>query len=134
MLRSVVALLVVANLLFLAWSRGMLSPWLFSHPAGDAAQREPQRIQAQVRPHLIRITGEPAPGAECWQAGPFGEAEMQAAESALRAAALPDLSWHREPAPNGTWWLRVPRASAEQHDALRRLPDPALARAFQSCG
>lgn len=137
MLRSIVALLIVANLGFFAWSQGWLSPWLLAPIANDAGQREPQRLQAQINPQAIRIAGDSnlktSSRVACVQAGPFNEAAVQAAEAALRDAALHGLTWQREPAFDGRWWLRLPRATAEHRAAIQALPDATLARGFQPC-
>ena len=49
MLRWTLALLVVANLLFLAWSRNGLA----SLGLGPVSESEPQRLQQQLRPEVI---------------------------------------------------------------------------------
>ena len=49
MLRWTLALLVVANLLFLAWSRNDLA----SLGLGPVSESEPQRLQQQLRPEVI---------------------------------------------------------------------------------
>ena len=51
MLRWMLALVVVANLLFLAWSQHWLAPL----GLGPVSQREPQRLQQQVRPEMLQI-------------------------------------------------------------------------------
>lgn len=51
MLRLLVLVLLVANLAYFAWSRGHLAGIV---PVA-ADQREPQRLQQQVRPDAIRI-------------------------------------------------------------------------------
>ena len=52
MLRSLVALVVLANLLFFAWARGWLAP---AWPAPRHAEREPERLAAQVRPDTLSV-------------------------------------------------------------------------------
>lgn len=66
MLRLLVLVLLVANLAYFAWSRGHLAGIV---PVA-ADQREPQRLQQQVRPDAIRIlppgarpAAEPSPAA-----------------------------------------------------------------------
>lgn len=54
MLRALVLALLAANLAWFAWAQGWLEGWL---PApGDADQREPHRLQAQVRPQVVTVT------------------------------------------------------------------------------
>ena len=52
MLRALLALLIVANLLFFAFSRGALDGLLGLRALGD---REPERLANQVRPQTIRL-------------------------------------------------------------------------------
>jgi hypothetical protein len=123
-LRAAVAVLLLANVGFYAWTQG----WL----GGDATRgdREPERLVHQVQPEIVRIlppagTGarsrapaappaaaaEPVPAARlaatnssgagsgagaptCLQAGPFTPAEVGKVEAALQAAL---------PAARGAW-------------------------------
>ena len=112
MLRSLVALVVLANLLFFAWARGWLAP---AWPAPRHAEREPERLAAQVRPDTLSVVPPTAASAAvaaaraaavvCLEAGPFApepEAGLAAAEAVLLQAALAEGSWAREavvPAP-----------------------------------
>jgi hypothetical protein len=52
MLRLLVLLLAAANLAFLAWSSGWLDDVVGVRAIGD---REPERLQRQVRPEVIRV-------------------------------------------------------------------------------
>ena len=52
MLRALVALLVLANLGFLALSRGWLEPMLSLSVRG---QHEPQRLAAQINAEALRV-------------------------------------------------------------------------------
>lgn len=51
MLRALVLLLVLANAGYYAWSQG----WLDGGTGGSQGDREPQRLQNQVRPEIVRI-------------------------------------------------------------------------------
>ena len=57
MLRALVVLLLLANALVLAWSLGMLDGLLGRRPDAD---REPERLQRQVNPELVKLL--PPPG------------------------------------------------------------------------
>ena len=59
MLRTLVAALLLANLLFFAWSQGWLARAIGSTPYSE---REPQRLGAQVRPETVRVLPVPAAG------------------------------------------------------------------------
>jgi len=120
MLRAVVVVLLLANLAFWAWSAGLLAGlgW------GPESERDPTRLERQVRPDAVRVllpsavttpsaaavatTVPPraagvAPGPSrvvrdtgvCLEAGPFTGAALESAERALAAAALPEDSWVR---------------------------------------
>lgn len=55
MLRPLVLFLLLANLAWFAWAQGLLAPLGF----GPTPQREPQRLERQLRPELLRV--EPPP-------------------------------------------------------------------------
>jgi hypothetical protein len=130
MLRTLVLLLLLANLLFLGWARGWFEPgW----PAPRAAEREPGRLAEQVRPELIQVLSPAAASAAvaaaragavvCLEAGPYDAAGVAAAEAQLLAAGLSEGGWERLPAPppSRQLWLRVPRADAVQQARLSAL-------------
>jgi hypothetical protein len=146
MLRGLLALLVLANVLFFAWTQGWLDAVA---PAPQHAQREPARLGAQVRPEVVIVLpgrdGRPAASgaasgvagpaaAACLESGPHGDAEVAAVEAALAAAGLAPGSWTRESAARAATWVvfagRYPDAAARQarEDELRRqgLPVEAL--------
>ena len=91
MLRALLALLLLANAAFYAWSQNWLSPRL----AGPRPEvREPERLQAQQRPELITVMTPKAASAAlaaavgetevCLEAGPFSsDANVAAAEFLL---------------------------------------------------
>lgn len=95
MLRAVLAALIVANLIFFAYSRGALDGALGLRSLGD---REPERVAAQVRPQTIRLlpmsaASAPAQAAvACYETPTFTAADAIAVETAL-TASLPAGSW-----------------------------------------
>jgi len=97
MLRALLVLLVVANLVFFAFSRGALDGFLGLRSLGD---REPERLANQVRPQTIRLlpvggAASAAPldaGAACYETPTFTAADVVAVEAAL-SANLPSGSW-----------------------------------------
>jgi hypothetical protein len=119
-LRALVLALLLANLGWFAWTRGWLPDgWL--PPAGDAAQREPQRLDRQVRPDAVALspyTAAPAsapasaPAATasddriCVQAGPLRAEDWPGLTAALARAGIAPDAWQRVPAaaavPGGT--------------------------------
>jgi hypothetical protein len=112
MLRTLIVALVLANLVFFAWTQGWIDGPTGIRAHGD---REPERLGLQVQPELVQIlsaqaakaasapASAPPPAAPasipaapaplaCLEAGPFSGAEAAAAEAAVRAA-LPEGSW-----------------------------------------
>ncbi len=135
MLRTLVALLLLANLLFFAWSRGWLTPLVAPPHAGE---REPERLAAQVRPEQVRVLrsggngAAAAKGSACLEAGPFAEADVGIAEAALLSAGVPANAWVRETVA-GQSWLRVARADDELRARLLALKEPVLSAPFGAC-
>ena len=102
MLRALLALLIVANLVFFAFSRGALDGILGLRALGD---REPERLANQVRPQAIRLLAAGAAasapasidaGVPCYETPTFTAGEAAAVEAAL-AANLPTGSWVDNP-------------------------------------
>jgi hypothetical protein len=107
MLRALVVVLVLANLAFWAWSTGALE----GIGMAPASERDPARLSQQIRPEAVRVLSPAAaasalraasappmpsaPALACLEAGPFAPAEIEAAEQALAAAALAEVSWVR---------------------------------------
>jgi hypothetical protein len=91
-LRALLAALIVANLLFFAFTRGALDGLL-----GLQANREPERLARQVRPETIRLqpvsaASTPTEARACVETPPFGAGDAPAVEAVL-AANLPAGSW-----------------------------------------
>jgi hypothetical protein len=93
MLRALVALLLLANLAFYAWTQGWADSVVGIPARGD---REPERLARQVRPESLKILPASAalapPPVACLEAGPFADAALPAVEAAAQAA-LPGGSW-----------------------------------------
>lgn len=61
MLRTVVVALVLANVLFWVWSRGLLEHTGWGQWASPGLAHEPERMQRQIRPERVRIEdGQPS--------------------------------------------------------------------------
>jgi hypothetical protein len=109
MLRTLVAALLLANLFFFVWARGWLAPAL---PGPHQGEREPERVAAQVKPQSVTLFTPQAASAAlaaasttCLEAGPFNDAEVQAAEAALASASVPARSWTRQDLGAAPTWL-----------------------------
>lgn len=144
MLRRLVFLLLLANLLFFAWSQGWLTglTGLRPHP-----EREPERLARQVRPETIvvlppgpspasaaRPSGPPASASVaeapmCLEAGPFATGASISAMSTLRGVQppLPPGSWVEVTIERPGAWLVV-LAKPANRDALAKR-DEELKRA-----
>ncbi len=84
-MRWLVLLLVLANLAFFALAQGWLAPLAV---LSTSAQREPQRLAAQVQPQALRIV---ATGAATAAAASAATAAAAAAAAAT-IAATPDAA------------------------------------------
>lgn len=134
MLRAALVVLLVANALFYAWTQGLFAPLL---PAPDAADREPQRVAAQVNAEAVSALPDAAASAavqavrtaalRCVEAGPFSEADAAVAEAALASSDLAPGTWQRDLQRGGSSYLvfagRYPEQAARSARAaeLRRL-------------
>jgi hypothetical protein len=125
MLKAVVALLLVANLAFFAWSRGWLEPVMGWAPQSE---RDPARLKRQVHPEVVKVlpaAAEPASGpaaaaaTACLEAGPFSEADANGAEQALRNAGIAPQRWQTVTVDRAGVWAvymgRFPDAEAMKH-------------------
>jgi hypothetical protein len=110
MLRAIAALLLIANGLFFAWSQGWLDNVIGVRATGD---REPERLAQQVRPDIVRVLTPQAVAAAasaaesrlaCFEAGPFDDAGVAAAEAAL-ATTLPSGTWSRVTTERPPAWI-----------------------------
>ncbi len=129
MLRALVALVLLANVVFYGWVQGWFAPGFAPPRQGD---HEPDRIAAQLHADAVTVlppvaasaavTAARAAAVACLQAGPFVEADIAAAESALAAAQLPAGTWSREPVLPPPRWLVY----------AGRLADPAARRAREA--
>jgi|JI102314A1RNA_FD_contig_21_4741298_length_874_multi_3_in_0_out_0_1 hypothetical protein len=137
MLRAVVVLVLAANFFFLAFTQGWLQSVWPSLPHG---QREPERMAAQVRPELVTVVPPKNTNAAvaaaraadasiraCFEAGPFAESEVAAAENVLLQNSIPAGTWSRDSvARSAPWAVYMGRFSdrdvmRQKEEELRRL-------------
>lgn len=141
MLRAALVVLVAANLLFFAFTRGWFDGVMGLRSLGD---REPERLGHQVRPESITLwPAAPASSAvgpvSCYEAGPFVTADALHVETMLRGN-LPAGSWAstRSDAQVGsatvtTHTYRVAAADAALAARLGALRLDATGRSFTPC-
>ncbi len=131
MLRALVVLLLLANALYFAWAQG----WLGSPPRH--AEREPQRLAAQVSPGAVTVLPPKRASAAlqaareaslvCVETAPLAEPELGQAEYRLAEALVaPDAVARVEATEPGRWIVfggRYPDAGPRnaREDDLRRL-------------
>jgi hypothetical protein len=131
MLRALVVLLLLANGLYFAWAQG----WLGAPPRH--AEREPQRLAAQVSPDAVTVLPAPRASAAvqaardaavvCVETAPLQEPELGAAEFRLAEALVaPDAVQRVAASEPGRWIVfggRYPDAGPRnaREDELRRL-------------
>lgn len=87
MLRWIVALLLAANLAWLAWAQGWLRPIGF----GPQRQGEPERVAGQWKPEALRVDGASPQNASAAPAAPAAPAET-APEGGGQTAPAPETS------------------------------------------
>lgn len=127
MLRLLVALLIVANLVFFAWTRGWLEPVIGSPHSDD---RDPQRLSRQVHPEAVQVLPpEPASAASaanpaapvtaCLEAGPFADAELGDIEKALAGNGVAASRWQAITVDRPAQWAIYMGRFADA-DALQR--------------
>lgn len=142
MLRVLVVVLALANLLFYAWTQGMLDNVIGIRVQGD---REPERLNRQVRPDTIRVlppsssasltptalltSTAPEPAAVCVEVGPYTPAQIAAAEGVLQTV-LPAGSWANLKTERPAVWIvymgryTTREALQKKADELKRLKIP----------
>ncbi len=118
-MRALVALLLLANLGWLALAQGWLQPYVGLY---SPHEREPQRLAAQMAADSVRVlavgAAASAPALDCLRAGPFSAEQIEAIEADLAPALRATAAWQRQPADavgEPQFWLRV-----EQPDGALR--------------
>lgn len=115
-MRTVVLLLVLANVAFFAWSRHVGSP----APGGgaDVRKHEPERLPI-VRPPERTAAPPKSAAAGCLEWGAFSLAERARAEKALEPLALGERLEQRRSEELAGWWVYIPPQGSRQA-ALRK--------------
>jgi hypothetical protein len=121
MLRNLVLLLLSANILYFAWSEGLLKSYGLSPTQGS----EPHRINEQLQPQAIQpLRAQDVPGlgqaatVECLRSGPWDKEQAAGLRTALQTA-LPQDSWRLEPLTPAPRWI-VYMGQFSSPDTLKR--------------
>lgn len=107
MLRNLVLLLLTANILYFAWTAGLLESYGLSPQRGS----EPHRMEEQLQPQAlqpVRTQETPGPGptstTECLRSGPWDKEQSASLRTALQDA-LPQDSWRLESVTAPPRWI-----------------------------
>ncbi|MCP5269715.1 MAG: hypothetical protein H6932_00605 [Burkholderiaceae bacterium] len=142
MLRALLVLLLAANAFWWAATHGWLPMAWLPFPDPDA-QREPQRLQQQIRPEAITVLPAKAGGntpaaaprtTACLEATGLPDAAARsAAEGLLRSAGIDAARWTWPDGDDGAT-LRVQGLASNEQEALRAAAALAAgAPAFSPC-
>jgi hypothetical protein len=129
MLRWVIALLLLANAGYYAWSHGHLAPLGFE----PSDQREPERLQAQIRPEAMRLLNAPEPPKEAAKSpvadvptvAPDEAARTEPAEPARPAEPAAPAPVEPELPPTSCWYVKG-FTTAQIEPLEKRMLDLAL--------
>jgi hypothetical protein len=107
MLRNLVLLLLTANILYFAWTAGLLESYGLSPQRGS----EPHRMEEQLQPQALQpVRTQETPGAgptsttECLRSGPWDKEQSASLRTALQNA-LPQDSWRLESVTAPPRWI-----------------------------
>jgi len=154
MLRLLAGLSVLANLMFFVWAQGWFSPlW----PGPLHAQREPQRLAAQLNPERVTVlpavpptsakvnaaatqgaaaASSAAAVAQCLETQAVTRAEVETLTAALAVVGVPTGAWSLLPAPvaaSGPANGLILRVDAADRALASRLASVSLLGGFSAC-
>lgn len=136
MLRTLFLVLLLANALLLAATSGLLD-------TGGDSEREPERLQRQHQPGLVKLLDPQAASAAlaaasaaraasaalaaaiCTETGPLGTADAAVAERQLRELDLPPGTWQALRRDEGGAWLIYMGRFADRGAMQRKLAELA---------
>lgn len=134
MLRTLFLVLLLANALLLAAASGLLD-------TGGDSEREPERLQRQHQPGLVKLLDPQAASAAlaaasaaraasaalaaaiCTETGPLGTADAAVAERQLRELGLPPGTWQALRHDEGGAWLIYMGRYADRETLQRKLSE-----------
>ena len=140
MLRTLSLVLLLANVLLLAALSGVFDP-----AGNQLGEREPERLQRQHRPGLVRVLDPQAASAAlaaasaastqvaaaassaqdlaCLEAGPFSATDAAAAERTLREAGLAPSAWQAQRRDSGAAFMIYMGRYADRETLQRKLAE-----------
>jgi hypothetical protein len=121
MLRNLVLLLLSANILYFAWSEGLLQSYGLSPNSGS----EPHRVEEQLLPQALQPVraqdtpaSVPAASTQCLRSGPWDQEQTAALGDALQAAFPPGSCRFDAVSPVPRWIVYMGKFSSP--DLLKR--------------
>lgn len=126
-MRTLFLLLLLANVVFFAWSRYVSPPDAGADPAPLARQIEPEKLKVVAPadpppPAPPPVSARPAAAVaavKCIEWGSFTLADAPRAEKALEPLALGPRLTQRRTEEQARWWVHIP-PSASRAQALRK--------------
>jgi hypothetical protein len=122
--RTLFLLLLLANVVFFAWSRYVSPPEASADPAPLARQIEPEKLKVVAPSELpapVSLRAAPAPvAAKCVEWGSFTLADAPRAEKALEPLALGVRVAQRRTEEQAGWWVFIPAQSNGRTGAIRK--------------
>ena len=111
-MRTLLLALVLANLLFFAWSRYFAPSEATADPAVVARKDEPEKLKivppGELPPVMQKPVAAAVPPAGCLEWGSFTLADYRRAEKALEPLDLGDRLAQRRTAETAGWWVFIP--------------------------
>jgi hypothetical protein len=109
--RVLFLLIVLANVVFFAWSRYLAPPEAAADPQPLAREIEPQKLKVIAPSELPPIAARPAPppiALKCIEWGGFTLADASQAQAALEPLQLGARLGHRRTEESAGWWVFIP--------------------------
>lgn len=125
-MRTLFLLLLLANVVFFAWSRYVSPPEASADPAPLTRQIEPEKLKVVAPAELpppSPLGARPAAvsvGAKCIEWGSFTVADAPRAEKALEALALGPRLGQRRTEEQAGWWVFIPAQTNGRSGAIRK--------------
>ena len=110
-MRALFLLLVLANVVFLAWSRYVAPPEATADPAPLGRQIEPQKLKVIAPSDLPPVAARPAPAPvvlKCIEWGSFTLTDASLAQAALEPLQLGGRLGQRRTEESAGWWVFIP--------------------------
>lgn len=123
-MRALFLFLVLANVVFFAWSRYVSPPEATADPAPLARQIEPEKMKVvapgDLPPPASARPAAAALAAKCIEWGSFTLTDAPRAEKALQPLALGPRLGQRRTEEQASWWVFIPPQADGRPSALKK--------------